>query len=297
METAANELWQVLQNYYHSFIRLLPRLGLAIFVFLITLFIASQLRRWLRMRILQQTKDSLLTGFLAQLGYWIILLFGSVMALGFIGLDDVVTKILAGAGLSAFILGFALKDIGENFLAGILLAFKRPFRIGDRVETNGINGRVIGLNLRETIIKTLDGKDVYMPNGLILKTPLINYTMDGYLRLEFTIGLDYEDDLAKAIDIILTAVSSVKGVINEPPRIPEVSISELTNSSVNMKVYCWINSYDPDVSAQTVRTTAIRNAIEALAKAGYYLPADIIEIKNYQGREIATGDPNKQASS
>lgn len=297
METAANELWQVLQDYYHSFIRLLPRLGLAIFVFLITLLIASQLRRWLRLRILQQTRDNLLTGFLAQLGYWIILLFGAVIALGFIGLNDFVTKILAGAGLSAFILGFALKDIGENFLAGILLAFKRPFRIGDRVETNGINGRVTGLNLRETIIKTLDGKDVYMPNGLILKTPLINYTMDGYLRLEFSIGLNYEDDLARAIDIILTAVGGAKGVINEPPRVPEVSISELTNSCVNMKVYCWINSYDPDVSAQAVRTVAIQSAIDALAKAGYHLPSDTGETKNSQGRELATLDPGKQASS
>ena len=79
---------------------------------------------------------------------------------------------LAGAGISAFIIGFALKDIGENFLAGIILAFKRPFRVGDIVDINGLKGKVLTLNLRDTQIKTGDGKDVFIPNAVIIKNPL-----------------------------------------------------------------------------------------------------------------------------
>jgi small-conductance mechanosensitive channel len=99
----------------------------------------------------------------------------------FVGLTGVVSGLLAGAGISAFIIGFALKDIGENFLAGILLAFKRPFRVGDLVDIGGIRGTVLILNLRDTQIKTPDGKDVFIPNANIIKNPLVNFTIDGFI--------------------------------------------------------------------------------------------------------------------
>ncbi|HAZ24509.1 MAG TPA: mechanosensitive ion channel protein MscS, partial [Algoriphagus sp.] len=101
-----------------------------------------------------------------------------------------VSGLLAGAGITAFVIGFALKDIGENFLAGILLAFKRPFKVGDTVDINGIRGVVLNLNLRDTQIKTPDGKDVFIPNATIIKNPLVNFTIDGFLRYDFIVGLD-----------------------------------------------------------------------------------------------------------
>ena len=139
MDKFTNDLWKVLNGYYHSFVKILPKLVLALVLFLVFMFLARQIRRWLIPRLTRNTNDTLLTGFLGDIGYWIMLILGLSVALGTIGLDGAVTNILAGAGLSAFILGFALKDIGENFLAGILLAFKRPFKIGDLVETQGVH--------------------------------------------------------------------------------------------------------------------------------------------------------------
>jgi small-conductance mechanosensitive channel len=92
-----------------------------------------------------------------------------------------------------FIIGFTFKDIGENFLSGILMAFKSPFRIGDLVQTGDITGYVTSLSLRETTLKSLDGKDVFIPNSTILKEPLSNFTIDGFLRYEFVIGVDYQE--------------------------------------------------------------------------------------------------------
>src|SRR5690606_12848659 len=128
-----------------------------------------------------------------------------------LGFSDLTSNILAGAGILTFIVGFAFKDIGENFLAGILLAFKSPFKINDLIETENIIGYVVDLTIRETRIKTLDGKDVFIPNGQIIKNPLFNYTIDGFLRYEFIIGLDYESNTKKAINLILETVKKIEG--------------------------------------------------------------------------------------
>lgn len=117
-----------------------------------------------------------------------IILF--VIYLGVLGFDDVTNKILAAAGLTTFIIGFALKDIGENFLTEILMVFQRPFRIGDLIQIDNIKRRVIEMILHSTTIKTLDGIDAYIPNVSILKNNLENFTIDALMRSQFIIGIE-----------------------------------------------------------------------------------------------------------
>jgi small-conductance mechanosensitive channel len=88
-----------------------------------------------------------------------------------LGLNAFTYRVLAGAGLLTFVIGFALKDIGENFLAGIILAFRSPFKLNDLIEVNNIVGFVKDINIREALIKTPDGKDVFLPNSIILNQP------------------------------------------------------------------------------------------------------------------------------
>jgi small conductance mechanosensitive channel len=269
MENFTNDLWIVLHNYYISFVKILPRIGIGVVIFILALMIAGQVRKLLLTRLLSHTHDSLLTGFLAQISYWILIILGLSMALGAMGFEGAVTKILAGAGLSAFILGFALKDIGENFLAGILLAFKRPFKIGDLVETQGVHGRVIGLNLRETIIKTLDGKDVFIPNGGILKSPLYNYSVDNYLRLEFTVNLANKENTTRAIALIHKTLLKTDGILNEPGRKPVVSINESKEDILLVKVCFWIQSNETENASPAIKTEAIQNVLGQLQKHGF----------------------------
>lgn len=263
------ELWQVLYKYYLGFIEILPKLVLAVALLTIFIFVARQVRRKLIPRLTRRTDDSLLTGFLADMGYWLVLILGVSVALGAIGLDGAVTNILAGAGLSAFILGFALKDIGENFLAGILLAFKRPFQIGDLVETQGVKGRIIDMTLRETIIKTLDGTDVFVPNAGILNNPLYNYSVDDFLRLEFCIELDNRENYQDAIPLIEKTLRATSGILRDAPHDPVASIEETKSNSLSTKVSFWIHSPETEKVSPAIKTKAIQNVLTALKANGY----------------------------
>lgn len=225
--------------------------------------------------------DPLLANFISVIFRLAIFLIGFLVVFRVVGLTGVVSGLLAGAGITAFVIGFALKDIGENFLAGILLAFKRPFRVGDIVDITGIRGTVLTMNLRDTQIKTMDGKDVFIPNGTIIKNPLTNFTIDGYLRYDFTVGLDYGSDYRRAMEVILKAIEGIPGVLAEA-KCPSVWISNLAESTLNLQVNFWVNTFDRSRSDLETKSQAIIAVLEALDKEGFNLPARIIEIKNYQ---------------
>jgi small-conductance mechanosensitive channel len=261
--------------------------GIATATFLLFLFLARKSKSFLRIRLTRRMDDPLLANFLSGLFGSIVILIGLLVIFRIIGLTGVVSGILAGAGISAFIIGFALKDIGENFLAGIILAFKRPFRVGDIVDINGIRGQVLTLNLRDTQIKTADGKDVFIPNGLILKNPLINFTIDGFLRYDFIVGLDYGSNYQEAVDLIKTTIATVPGVLNGN-KSPEVWVLELAESTLNIQVTFWVDTFEKSISDAIVKSNSIIQVLTALEKAGINLPARIIELKNHQGKGLKT---------
>jgi small-conductance mechanosensitive channel len=231
--------------------------------------------------------DDLLANFIAGIFKSIVILIGLLVVFRIIGLTGVISGMLAGAGISAFIIGFALKDIGENFLAGILLAFKRPFRVGDLVDIGGIRGTVLILNLRDTQIKTPDGKDVFIPNANIIKNPLVNFTIDGFLRYDFIVGLDYGSDYRGALNIIMEVIAEVEGVLTDTKK-PNAWVLELSESTLNIQVAFWVNTFDRKVSDLEVRTNAIISVLTALEKAGFNMPAQVLEIKNFQNKEFKT---------
>ncbi|SHO62086.1 mechanosensitive ion channel family protein [Algoriphagus zhangzhouensis] len=256
-------------------------LGISLGILILFYFLANYLQKTLKRWLVNKMDDPLLANFLSVIFRLVIILAGFMVVFKFVGLSGVVSGLLAGAGISAFVIGFALKDIGENFLAGILLAFKRPFRIGDVVNINGMSGTVLTLNLRDTQIKTGDGKDVFIPNAQIIKNPLINFTIDGFLRYDFIIGLDYGSDYKGAMKVILEAISDVKGVLNNQKK-PNVWISDLAESTLNLQVTFWVDTFDREIGDMEVKTNAIVQVLEELEKAGYNLPARVLEIKNYR---------------
>lgn len=287
MQQFLEDLQLQLQSYYDYFVAILPKLALALIILFFAMFIARRFSKFSRVQLNERMDDPLLAQFFARLIRWVVLLAGGLIILKILALEAAAASLLAGAGITAFIIGFAFKDIGENFLAGILMAFKRPFRIGDTVETGSITGTIRGLTLRDTHIKTFDGKDVYVPNGQILKNPIINYTIDGFIRLEFDIGLDYGADLDKATKIIYKTLEKVHGILLDE-KAPNVTISSLGTSTINMTIYFWIDTFDKTVSGLAVKTNAIREVVQALSQGGISLPSDIMELKTYNDRPIPT---------
>lgn len=252
-------------------------IGTLILVFFI--YLSRWIRNLVSNRLNRKTDDRLLTDFISAAIRSLVMIFGLAILLRFLGLTGVVNSLLAGAGITAFIIGFALKDIGENFLAGILLAFKRPFKIGDMVEINGINGKVLALNLRDTQVKTVDGKDVFIPNASIIKNPMINYTIDGYLSYSFTVGLDYGSNYVAAMKLISELIQSIPGVLDGDKK-PTVLVKEMASSTLNVKVTYWVNTYNYDQTDAKIHSNAILKVLTGLEQEGFNLPGNIVEVKN-----------------
>lgn len=281
MEQFWKDLWQQIDSYYNDIIVLAPKLALAVIVFIVLFLVANRSRTYFSKRLSARMDDRLLARFIARLIRAVLLLLTFLVVLKIIGLTDIAAGLVTGASVSAIVVGFAFKDIGENFLAGIILAFNRPFRIGDVVELEKYQGKVVALNFRNTQIKTFDGKDIYIPNANIIKTPVLNYTIDGYQRYDFTFGLDYGSNIDQAIDLTMDILTSIPGILQEDKK-PSVVIKELGTSSINLTAYYWLDTFDRKVSALKIQTKAMDSVIDALDKAGFYLPGDVLELKYYK---------------
>ncbi|MCB0638096.1 MAG: mechanosensitive ion channel family protein [Lewinella sp.] len=271
-----------ISSYYHQLVVILPKLCVAILLLVVSWLLGNILKRTFRRWISPKLDDPLLAAFFARLVKITIVLIGILSALGVVGLGEAAAGLLAGAGLSAFIIGFAFKDIGENFLAGVIMAFDRPFRIGDVVALQGQEGKVIGLTLRDTHIKTFDGKDVFIPNGSIVKNPITNYTIDGFLRDTFSFTLPYEADLGHALRLVREALEGIPGVLSEG-RAPNVVLSSMKDSEVTLTAYYWMNTEDTRYSGQVMKTEAIQQIVVAMQVAGFPAPAELVELKRNIG--------------
>ncbi|MAN25889.1 MULTISPECIES: mechanosensitive ion channel family protein [Mesonia] len=274
-----------IDRYYHEFLEILPRIALGIFVIIAGVLIAQLITNIYKRRILKKANDPLMARFLAQAIKIILILISIMIALEVAGLSRIAAGILTAAGGAAIILGFAFQDIGKNFLAGIILAFNRPFRINDTIKIDTMFGKVKALNFRYTHIKTTDGRDIYIPNSDVLTKPVENYTADGFFRLEFVVGIGYENDIEKAKLLIRQVLANNKNIIQDEAHESFVIEDELAASTINLKVFFWINTIDYRVTSSVLRGLVIKEVKEALAINGFNLPADITELKLYSTEE------------
>jgi len=289
MNEFTKDLWSNIKSYYDSFIDVFPRLVMAILVFTFLLFVANRARDVFSRKLTEKMDDPLLARFLARIIKAIIVVISLMVVFKILGLGDIAAGLITGASVSAVVIGFAFKDIGENFLSGIILAFNRPFRIGDTVELDGIKGKVVALDMRTTHMKSFDGKDIYIPNASVIKNPVLNYTIDGFMRQEFILGLDYGSDVDGAIDIVKKEMMQVDGLLTDRGKAPTVHISDLNTSTLDLTVHYWLDTFDTKFPGTTIRTNAINRVLIALEEAGFYLPGEVIELKNYNSKEITTG--------
>jgi len=276
-----------LENYYDGLIVLLPKLAIAIVIISLLLLVLRQLRRRIIKFMLSKANDRLLIGFFDNIFKIINIILSGLLFLYIIGQSGLASSILGAATLSSVVIGFAFKDIAENFLAGVIMAFNRPFRLGDTVKTGDVEGSIVEMSLRDTHIKTFDGKDVYVPNGQIIKNPLFNYTIDGFLRGSFIIGVDYDSDIEHVREIIIGVVKSIPGVLlkDKPPR---THVKNLNTSTVDIEVHYWIDTFNKTYSGLEIKSLAQSKVVMALTESSVGMPSDIVEIKNYGSSPLKT---------
>lgn len=270
----------VLEKYWEELWFLLPKIVLAVGVMIVAVTIARRVKKIVEKKNRKRLDDPLLARFIAKVFQWAIIVLGLAIAMHLVELGGIARGLLTSAGITGVILGFAFRDIGENLLAGVLLAFSRPFNVGDTVESDSIKGVVKTLDLRNTHIRSFDGKDMYIPNAMILKNPLHNYTRDGLLRFDFIVGIDQGDNANLARALILKGMDNLDGILKDPA--PFVAIEELAKSTVNLRAFYWVNLFEYHGSALELKTNIINWTKENLMGKGFSLPADIQELKIYK---------------
>ncbi|WP_417199270.1 mechanosensitive ion channel family protein [Bizionia sp.] len=270
-----------LKAYWESFIMGVPKIILAIIMIIVGFLLANIISRFFKKTYLLKTQDPLMVNFLSKTVKLAVLTLVIMMALKVAGLQGVATGLLTAAGASAVIIGFAFKDVGENFISGIILSFNRPFDVDDTIMVDNIFGKIKSLEFRYTKVKTFDGRDVYIPNSDIIKKAVYNYTEDGFFRLDFMVGIDYEDDIDTAKKVILETVRNSEGVFEDEEHECFVVVDSLGVSTVNLKILFWVKTKEYRKRALEVKSTVVRNVKQVIMENGLNMPADITEIKLY----------------
>ena len=276
--------------FWKEFIHILPKAIIAFVIFILFLFLSGKVSNLVKNRLVFRTKDPLLSGFISKITKWIVSIIGFVICMEILGFATLAGGIVTGAGLSAVILGFAFKNIGENFLSGLLLAFNRPFNTGDLIQVEGYTGKITSMDFRTTNIETFDGQNVFIPNSIIINNPLVNYTYESKRRIDFTIQVDYTNDLDKAKKIILNSIKKVKDVLEEPK--PLVIVDELT-TSMSIKSFFWIDTKISENSLPEIKSDVIELSRNELNDEGIFI-TDVTQIKIMNDPVNVVLDTNKK---
>lgn len=188
-----------------------------------------------------------------------------VMAVSQLGVD--VGAMIAGLGVAGIAIGFAAKDSLQNTIAGFLIFWDKPFKVGDFITTQSQYGEVTNITMRTTRIRTPNNTYVVIPNSQIIEDALVNHSIHGDTRVVVPVGISYASDIDRAREVLLEAAAAVQGVLSDPA--PTVVVTELADSSVNLAVRAWIED------AQQERATFQRTleaCKKALDKAGIEIP-------------------------
>ena len=261
-----------LQTWLEGGIKHLPNMVVAVIIAIAFGLLAkgagSALRRVLRRAFESRQIADLLTAIAKSF----ITVAGIFIALDFVGLQGTVTSLLAGAGIVGLAIGFAFQDLTENFIAGIAMGIRKPFEIGDVIEADDVFGNVRSINLRNTLVETFHGQLEIIPNKILFRNILTNYSALGYRRIEVPVGISYADDPEKARDVIVEAINQREYVIRKDET--DVYASSFGDSSVNLLVWFWIN-YPGDHSFMSVRHDAVVTVRKALADNDILIPFPI----------------------
>lgn len=271
--------YQELYDLVRGFVQLLPLIVVALIVIVISWIFAKltiyALRRWL----LARSGSPLLREVSARAGGILVMLVGFYLVLRIAGLTQLALTLLGGTGLIGLVLGIAFRDITENFLASLFLSLQQPFREGDLIEVASATGYVQRLTSRTTVLMTLDGNQLQVPNSTVFKSTILNFTSNPNRRDNFIVGIGYEDSIPFAQEVALKVLAEHPAVLSEPE--PLVLVENLGSSTVNLRVYFWLDGGQH--SWLKVKSSVIRLVKRAFQEADISLPDEAREVTFPQG--------------
>lgn len=268
LDSAAGLLLSRLSEMAEALVRLLPQLAVAMVVLLLTWVVAKLTHRivvWLfgRASIRQSLIDLFVT--LAGVFVWLI---GLLVAITIVFPSVTPANLLAALGLGSIAIGLAFKDIFENFLAGMMILSRRPMRIGDFIECDGVEGTVERITMRDTYLRRTDQQLVMIPNSMIYKNPVYVRTDLNRRRFEIVCGVAYDVSIPEAREVIAGALQGLDHVEYDRP--PEVFAREFASSSIDFTIRWWAGSRPVDLHRSRDQVVeAVKNALD---EAGIEIP-------------------------
>lgn len=298
MEVAVPPLWDFtpaktgLATLWRDSVRALPFIAFGALVVAISLGVGLLVTQWVKHGLRKRIRTRLLLNVIARTLGILVFLIGIYIVLRVAGLTQLALSIVGGTGLIGLAFGIAFRDITENFLASIFLSMQRPFQTGDLVEVSDVTGYVQQLNIRTTIVMTLDGHIVQIPNAIVYKNNLCNYSTNTNRREDFTVGIGYDDSINEAQQIARKVLADHPAVLNDPE--PSVLADSMGQSTINLRIYFWLNGREH--SWLKVRSSVIRLIKLAFQEHGISMPDEAREIVFPQGVPVRmlNGDSKSQ---
>ncbi len=258
LEDAYRLLTEKIQEWIVSVIRNLPNLALAILVLIVILFLARITKR-LSHKIFGHIKNKAIENLLSNLLYSFIVISGILFALGILNLDKTVTSLLAGAGLIGLGLSFAFQDIAQNFIAGVSLAVRKPFVVGDTIEVAGKRGVVKMLNLRTTVIINSSGEEVFIPNKELHQNALINSSHGKTVRVKISFIVSYAEDIERIRKIVVSSLESQTHILDDTV---DMIFTDLADTGIRCEARFYINRGEDDGLAKSNAIVSIKKVMD-----------------------------------
>ncbi|MEL0659307.1 mechanosensitive ion channel family protein [Psychromonas arctica] len=203
----------------------------------------------------------------------LIVLLGLYILLRLVGLTQFAVALLSGTGVLGLIVGFAFKDIAENFLSSLLLSIQRPFKLGDIIEVAGYLGVVKKMTSRATTLVDFNGDHIQLPNATIYKNAIRNLTANPNIRASFDIGIGYDADFDYAQSLVENIMKQHPAILEEPA--PQVLVNSLGSSTCNLRLYFWINS---EINSQLkISSVLMKKVVEVFLEENITMPDDARE--------------------
>lgn len=275
-----------IRNSTNQWVRALPLVGLAALIFSLVVYLGYALARsaalWRRM-----TTNPFLIELIGQAIRIASIVAGLVIALNLLGATALMATILGGAGVLGLAIGFAVRDTMENYISSIMLSIRQPFRANDHVVINAHEGRVVRLTSRATVLMTMDGNQLRIPNATVFKAVILNYTSNPQRRFAFELGVDAADDPIAAMKSGVDALKGLSFVLSDPG--PGSAIKSIGDSNVVLNFTGWINQRDTDFGR--ARSLAIRAVTTVLDEQGFSMPEPIYRLRFDARQDLPEGLP------
>lgn len=291
MKFDLSEATESVQAMVNGFVERLPYFAIAVVVFIIFLFVGKGVRMAVRAVTQRNRRHYNLGLVMGRISYGLIIFTGLLIALVIAIPGFTPSKLINLLGLSSVAIGFAFRDILQNFLAGILLLLAEPFRIGDQIIMNDFEGTVEDIQTRATFIKTYDGRRIVIPNANLFTNSVTVNTAYKKRRLQYDINIGYGDDIARAKRLLLDTVRGIPEALDYPE--PDALVISMADSSVTIRLRWWVQPPRRFESLNAL-DVVLEKVTVALISEGFDLPFPTQQILFHDQTEETDGDRSRQ---